>query len=435
MNRKNRSKTAMTGFILIVWLIALIPVSSAEDDFHAVKGAIYIDGEVASPGKQIYLVFPEENISRETMSWDGQYNYVFSFTDHEGETGMFYVYHQGNFLIPDDNDSVAIVDGVIKYHIDLHVTSIPEEPGDDGNNDGPGSGSGETGEGENEKPHADASASDTAGFIGDELTFDGSLSTDDGDITNYTWFFDDGSMGYGMITSHAFSEAGTYDVILTVTDDDGETDDDIIVIEIAEGNHPPSLPSVNGTSSGKKNVVYEFSAVSTDPDDDLISYSFDWGDGDTTITELLPNGTMTIQNHSWGSAGQYILTVRAFDNTTYSETAYFTVFIDAQGVGDLGYLKDNDSDGVYDTFYNGTSGAESGVTHGGNYYFIDTNGDGIPDFIYDPLTKTLTQYSESETKPVTETIDPMLIGLVIVGIIAGVLVLMVLIRRGREKTS
>jgi len=45
----------------------------------------------------------------------------------------------------------------------------------------------------------------------------------DGSIVNWTWDFGDGSVAYGKTVSHTYSQAGTYRVTLTVTDDDGLT--------------------------------------------------------------------------------------------------------------------------------------------------------------------------------------------------------------------
>jgi PKD repeat protein len=56
-----------------------------------------------------------------------------------------------------------------------------------------------------------------------DCNFDASDSTDDSAIAGYSWDFGDGTGG-GMMPSHTFTSAGTYSVILTVTDDEGATD-------------------------------------------------------------------------------------------------------------------------------------------------------------------------------------------------------------------
>ena len=57
-------------------------------------------------------------------------------------------------------------------------------------------------------------------------TFDGGASSDpDGSITSYRWNFGDGTAGEGKVVSHSFggSRDSTYDVTLTIEDDDGAT--------------------------------------------------------------------------------------------------------------------------------------------------------------------------------------------------------------------
>jgi len=58
-----------------------------------------------------------------------------------------------------------------------------------------------------------------------EVTFDASNSLDtDGIIANYTWDFGDGSIGYDSLVVHNYVESGTYTVVLTVVDDNGDSD-------------------------------------------------------------------------------------------------------------------------------------------------------------------------------------------------------------------
>jgi len=60
-------------------------------------------------------------------------------------------------------------------------------------------------------------------YVGDNFAFNGSFSTDDKGIAEYSWDFGDGSTGKGATILHAYSSDGNFTVILTVKDTDGAT--------------------------------------------------------------------------------------------------------------------------------------------------------------------------------------------------------------------
>jgi len=284
-----------------------------------------------------------------------------------------------------------------------------------GNGDGDGDGDGDA----NQPPIANASASETSGFVGMHIQFNGSLSydADHGYIKSWRWDFGDGTNGNGEATEHIYHEADNYTVTLTVTDDKGATDTDVINIIIIPGaNIPPKKPVVTGPDIGHKNIAYEYTANSTDDDNDTISYIFNWGDGKTTTTDYLPEGIMITQNHSWTSAGRYILEVQATDNQTYSQIIEYLVFIDAINVGDIGYLTDDNGNGTYDAFHNSSTGDKTLVRFEDGYYLIDDNGDGKWDYVYNSETYELEEYvsENSEDKKTTPSIG--FIGVILVGI-------------------
>jgi PKD repeat protein len=82
-----------------------------------------------------------------------------------------------------------------------------------------------------------ASADVTSGKAPLIVTFNLSASDDpDGTITGYSWEFMDGSFFSAEANpSHTFTSAGTYSVILTVTDNLGMTASDIITITVRKG--------------------------------------------------------------------------------------------------------------------------------------------------------------------------------------------------------
>ena len=86
----------------------------------------------------------------------------------------------------------------------------------------------------NQPPTASFTFSPKYPFVSQEITFDASNSTDpDGTIVKYEWNFGDGNTATGMIVTHSYSSAGSYDVTLTVTDDDGATDEETKSINIS----------------------------------------------------------------------------------------------------------------------------------------------------------------------------------------------------------
>ena len=72
-----------------------------------------------------------------------------------------------------------------------------------------------------------ADASPTASFTfactGLTCAFDASASFDDGSISYYHWYFQDGAYGNGRTASHQYLAGGTYAITLTVTDNTNKT--------------------------------------------------------------------------------------------------------------------------------------------------------------------------------------------------------------------
>jgi outer membrane protein assembly factor BamB len=89
-------------------------------------------------------------------------------------------------------------------------------------------------------PSASISADPTEGIAPLQVHFDGSGSTDDGTIVQYEWDWDGEANGWTWYDSgtdpladHVYGEAGAYEAVLRVTDDDGATDTDSVLIEVS----------------------------------------------------------------------------------------------------------------------------------------------------------------------------------------------------------
>ncbi len=91
---------------------------------------------------------------------------------------------------------------------------------------------------QNQAPRAVFSPSTLSGQVPLEVSFNASGSFDpDGSIVAYSWNFGDGSSSSGAVTSHVFTSAGTYNVKLTVKDDDGATATKTVSISVANSNN------------------------------------------------------------------------------------------------------------------------------------------------------------------------------------------------------
>jgi len=86
---------------------------------------------------------------------------------------------------------------------------------------------------ENQNPVADAGPDKTA-LVKEQIHFDGSQSSDsDGYVTAWVWDFGDGSpTATGTLASHAYAQPGQYNVTLTVTDNEGATAIDQLLVVV-----------------------------------------------------------------------------------------------------------------------------------------------------------------------------------------------------------
>jgi parallel beta-helix repeat protein len=70
-------------------------------------------------------------------------------------------------------------------------------------------------------------------YVNDSIDFNASNSYDiDGIIVYYLWDFGDGNAIYGKVINHIYTEAGNYNVNLTVTDNTGDTNSNTTIVTI-----------------------------------------------------------------------------------------------------------------------------------------------------------------------------------------------------------
>jgi len=89
----------------------------------------------------------------------------------------------------------------------------------------------------------------------------------------------------------------------------------IIHVTVLSDNEAPNKPETpKGEEKGKVGTTYKYSTRTTDPNNDQLSYMWDWGDGN--ISEWIgpyQSGAFATAQKSWSVKGQYSIRVKAKD--------------------------------------------------------------------------------------------------------------------------
>ncbi|MFW6119022.1 MAG: PKD domain-containing protein [Planctomycetota bacterium] len=173
----------------------------------------------------------------------------------------------------------------------------------------------------NEPPAASASATPTSGTVPLAVYFDGSASVDaDGSVVDYRWDFGNGATAEACTLSYTYEAAGSYQAVLTVTDDDGATDSAAVTITVESANEAPVASASATPTSGTAPLEVNFDgSASSDGDGTITQYTWDFADGST--------GSGATVSHIYSEAGTYDATLTVVDNygTSASDTVTVTV--------------------------------------------------------------------------------------------------------------
>jgi PKD repeat protein len=174
------------------------------------------------------------------------------------------------------------------------------------------------------------------GVVGQVITFTSTGSSDpEGGQLTYAWNFGDGTSASVASPTHSYGAALTYTVTLTVTDSANATASASTTATISAPvpNQLPTVSSVTIPSAGLLMQNMVVNAVASDPDGDVLTYRWNFGDGSPEISGLTAPAL-----HEYGATGSYNVTVTVDDAHGGVASASGTIAITAPS-GPIAYSR------------------------------------------------------------------------------------------------
>ena len=151
------------------------------------------------------------------------------------------------------------------------------------------------------------------------FSFSGAMSTDDEGIRSYLWNFGDGTTSNILNPTHTFTDAGSYTVSLTVSDSQDLSDTISVEVTAVAPNEAPIGVLLASTVAYGSPLSIDVDASSSTDDSGIISYLWDFGDGNTS------SSITTV--HPYAMAGNYTveLTVTDAEGLTHTSSVSLTL--------------------------------------------------------------------------------------------------------------
>jgi PKD repeat protein/uncharacterized protein YraI len=162
--------------------------------------------------------------------------------------------------------------------------------------------------------------------VGQSVAFDASASESANPIVSYEWNLGDGSTANAVTINHAYSTPGVYNVILTLTDDQGLQGTANHQIRIEEAPPEPSEPPTAVIDAPEQAAVGQevtFDGAASQPGNGgaIIEYRWDFGDG----TDPATGPTVT---HIYPDPDEYTVVLTVTDESEQSGQARSNVVVE-----------------------------------------------------------------------------------------------------------
>lgn len=143
----------------------------------------------------------------------------------------------------------------------------------------------------------------------------------DGSSTGFLDFADQTLQSTTYDVAHVYSKSGTYSATVTVKDDNGNESaaSSAISVVVAEVKPVALIRAIPQMVRAGQAITFDASesyTLSSDTARSIASYTFDFGDGSSTVSGASPTAS-----HTYASAGEYMATVTATDNDSPANTS------------------------------------------------------------------------------------------------------------------
>jgi PKD repeat protein len=172
----------------------------------------------------------------------------------------------------------------------------------------------------NQPPTAAFSVSPTDPDEGEAVDFTNTSTDNDGTVSEWAWTFGDGGTSTDESPTHTYADNSTFQACLTVTDDDGATDD--VCHDVVVSNVAPSLTSSFSSSIDcRTNASLSLSFTDVGVNDNPWSVDIDWGDGSAaTEFDASAQGGQPSKTYLYTTPGTYTVTVTVTDKDGGQDT-------------------------------------------------------------------------------------------------------------------
>ena len=140
----------------------------------------------------------------------------------------------------------------------------------------------------------------------------------EGDDIFYNWDFGDGEVTDKQNPTHTFYKPGIYVVKLTIRDSEYVTNQKSVQIIVTQANSLPVITASANPKSGRAPLTVSFTSSATDDDGTIESYSWDFGDGETS-NEQNPMHTYELKSN-------YLAVLTVTDNNGGTNTKNIWIY-------------------------------------------------------------------------------------------------------------